>query len=77
MLNTLHGNIQFMEKINRLIYANIQYTFMIAAGADYSNPSCTKLELEKAIQKWLKRAKERYDAERKRLEALETCENST
>jgi len=32
----------------------------------------TEIEMEKAIQKWLKRAKERYDAERKKLEV---CEN--
>jgi len=37
----------------------------------YSNSTYTKLELEKAMQKWFRRAKERYDAERKRLEARE------
>jgi len=47
---------------------------LITAGSAHSHLTYTKLELEKAIQKWLRRAKERYDAERKRS-TLGTHEN--
>lgn len=57
--------------MSQLIYANIQLTFVIGAGIAYSNSTYTKLELEKAMQKWFRRARERYDAEKKRLEARE------
>lgn len=49
----------------------VQITSIIAAGAAYSNSTYTKMDLEKAIQKWLKRAKERYDAETKKIAAHE------
>ncbi|XP_039310317.1 uncharacterized protein LOC120358954 isoform X1 [Solenopsis invicta] len=53
-------------------FCNLRITKMLlAAGAEYSNSTYSEIELEKAIQKWLKRAKERYDAERKKLEAHE------
>ncbi|XP_011688854.1 PREDICTED: uncharacterized protein LOC105450618 [Wasmannia auropunctata] len=53
-------------------FCNLQITKMLlAAGIEYSNSTYTEIELEKSIQKWLKRAKERYDAERKKLEAHE------
>lgn len=54
--------------INLYMY---KISFVTAAGAEYSNSTYSEIELEKAIQKWLKRAKERYDAERKKLEAHE------
>jgi len=46
-------------------------TSITVAGTAYSNSTYTEIELEKAIQKWLKRTKERYDAERKKSEIRE------
>lgn len=50
-------------------FASIQITSVTAAGTAYCD-SYTNLELEKAIQQWLKRAKERCDTRKK----IGTCE---
>ncbi|GAB1869621.1 hypothetical protein CAJAP_10700 [Camponotus japonicus] len=53
-------------------FSNLRIADMLlAAGTAYCD-SYTKLELEKAIQKWLRRTKERCDARKK----TETCENN-
>lgn len=44
------------------------YVSVIAAG-EKVNATFTRKDIEEAIQKWLKRAKERCDAEQKRLNA--------
>jgi len=55
-----------------MIFASILIIYSVtAAGTAYCD-SYTKLELGKAIQKWLRRAKERCDAKKK----TETCENN-
>jgi len=46
-------------------------TSITVAGITYSNSIYTEIKLEKAIQKWLKRVKEWYDAERKKPEVRE------
>lgn len=48
-------------------YVNIYISVSVTAAGEKLNATFTKKEIEEAIQKWLKRAKERFDAEQKRL----------
>jgi len=62
-------SLKFVDLKTFLLLLDI-YFYVSAAGEAY-NASFTRKDLEESTQKWLRRAKERYDVSEKKLQRTE------
>ncbi|CAL1681096.1 unnamed protein product [Lasius platythorax] len=67
LTNELAAKYSWLGKKNKRVFRVLKLSQLLIAAGEKLNATFTKKEIEEAIQKWLKRAKERFDAEQKRL----------
>ncbi|XP_025997315.2 uncharacterized protein LOC113005688 [Solenopsis invicta] len=73
--NKLASEYSWLGKKNKRVFRSLKLSRLLIAANEIVNAMFTKKDIEETMQKWLKRAKERLNAEQNKLNVQRQQEN--